>query len=413
MGCEALLRRRIRGNPIEPLLARFIDHLVGFGYSADASKAYVAAADHLGRWLGKRPLNARAARRYLEHHLPSCRCRPPSPRDARWNAGAVRHLLALAGKSPASPLVPEGFASRVLERYREHLARDRGLKADTIKCSMSQAARTLAHLRARDRHDLRLWTPERVQRHVLREVQGRAGSTGQAVTSRIRVFLRFLHREGLIGAELAKSVPTVPFWRRVPVPPTLTRQTIRRLLAAAAADRSPLGLRNRAIVLCLSELGVRASDLTALQLDGVDWAMRILRLRQVKDRQEMALPISPELALALKAYLERGRPDCAVPWVFVHHRAPAGKPLSPHGVRDVLRKLSAAAGLPTPIGSSHAFRRAFAGRMLAGGASLKQIADVLGHQSIDTTVRYTHSDVKALAKVALPWPDTPAREVRP
>jgi site-specific recombinase XerD len=323
----------------------------------------------------------------------------------------VHHLLTLAEQTAGMPPVVEGFAHEILKRYREYLTRERGVKPSTIRFSIRQARRTLSDLKARNPDDLRRWSPERLRRHVVREVQGYAGSTSQATTSRIRVFLSFLAREESIAPELATSVSTVPFWRRAMPRPPLADQTIKRLMSAAAADRTPQGLRNHAIILCLSELGIRASDLVGLELDGLDCAAGTLRLRHIKDRQETELPMSRRLASALKTYIKQGRPKCVAPWVFVHHRAPTGKQLSSHGVRDVLGKLSVSAGLPAPIQSTHAFRRAFAGRMLQAGASLKQIADVLGHQSINTTVRYTHTDIQALAKVALPWPAT--REALP
>jgi site-specific recombinase XerD len=408
MSRESFLYRRVAGNPIEPLLIRFVDLLIEKRYSASACISLVGAAGHFGRWLGRRPLNERIGQAYLTEHLVNCRCEGSAPCNRHWNGIAVRQLLTLEGIT--RPLMV-GFGGEVLRRYREYLSQERGLKANSIRYSLRQAKRTLSNLKVRTRQDLSRWTVQGVRSHLVLEVEGFAGSTAQVTVARMRVFLRFLHRERLIANDLASAVPTVPFWRRKSLPSTIDPQTLDQLVMAAASDRSSTGLRNYAIVLSLRELGLRASDLMSLELDHVDCPTRILRLRQAKGRQELVLPISRKLANAIESYLKRGRPACTTAWVFVRHRAPIGRQFTSAGVRNVLVALSMVAGLPTPIQSTHAFRRALATKMLQSGANLKQIADVLGHRSVNTTARYTHIDMASLSQVALPWPI--AGEVQP
>jgi integrase/recombinase XerD len=401
MNYQSFLYKRVEGNPIEPLLKRLVDHFLDKNYSTSSSVAYVAAANHFGNWLGKRPLNALMVQRYLTKHLPKCHCQGSAPCDPRWNRGALRHLLAIAG---LPSFVSKGFTDDLMEKYREYLRQERGLKVSSVRESIRQARRTAACLKAGCPSDLKQWTVKRVQQHTLREVRGYVGSTANVITTRIRSCLTFLYREKYLRLDLAKAVPKVPFWRRPTLPPTLDPETVKQLVEAAAADHTPQGLRNYAIILCLSELGVRAGDLMSLELDDIDWKAGTFGLRQVKQRREMQLPLSRKLVLALQAYVKRGRPACASKCVFVHDRAPIGKPLTAAGVSNILKKLSAAADLPTLVQSSHAFRRAFATKMLNAGATPKQIADVMGHQSINTTLRYARADMKALDQVILPWP---------
>lgn len=156
---------------------------------------------------------------------------------------------------------------------------------------------------------------------------------------------------------------------------------------------------------------MRASDVAGVEVDGLDLAAGVFRLRRPKQRQVTALPMSRRLAAAIRAYLRRGRPPCASSALFVVHRAPRGKALTSRGIRGVVRRRAAVAGLGHCIRGPQMIRHSAAGRWIRDGATLKQIADLLGHRSIDTTSIYAKVDLTALTKVALPWPTF--REVTP
>ena len=222
-------------------------------------------------------------------------------------------------------------------------------------------------------------------------------------------FLRFLLQDGLIRRDLAAAVPTVARWRLAPLPTTLRKEEITRL-AGAADLRTPLGRRDYAIVMCLSELGLRGSDVANLEIDGVDFGARVLRVRQRKEREAAVFPMTRRLCSALKAYLGHDRPVCTSAEVFVRHHAPVGKPLTSLGICQVVLRLACRAGLSRSRTRAHVLRRSFASRMLNAGATLKQIADFLGHTSIDTTTLYAKVDLATLSRVALPWPGR--KEVR-
>jgi site-specific recombinase XerD len=162
--------------------------------------------------------------------------------------------------------------------------------------------------------------------------------------------------------------------------------------------------------MCLSELGLRGSDVANLETDGVDFGAHVLRVRQRKEREAAVFPMTRRLCSALKAYLGHGRPRCESAAVFVRHHAPLGKPLTSLGICQVVLRLACRAGLRDRVHGAHVLRRSFASRMLNAGATLKQIADFLGHTSIDTTTLYTKVDLASLSRVALPWPGR--KEVR-
>jgi site-specific recombinase XerD len=202
---------------------------------------------------------------------------------------------------------------------------------------------------------------------------------------------------------LAGAVPAVARWRLASLPTTLRQDEVDRLVRAADL-KTPLGRRDHAMILCMSELGLRASDVAKLEIDAIDFGTNVLRLQQRKEREAAIMPMTPRLSSALKLYLHDGRPRCASTAVFVRHFAPLGKPITPVGICDATLRMASQAGLRDRVGGTHVLRRSLASRMLNAGATLKHIADFLGHKSIDTTSLYAKVDLATLSRVAMPWP---------
>jgi site-specific recombinase XerD len=253
------------------------------------------------------------------------------------------------------------------------------------------------------------WTPDRIECYVSGEARRYQPGTAHNIACAMRSLLRFLLQEGLIRRDLSTAVPTFAHWRLAALPETLGEEDIARLINMPDVQ-TPIGLRDRAMLLCMSELGLRASEVAGLELDGVDLKTNVLRLRRSKRREVMEVPMTRKLAGALKAYLRNGRPTCTSREVFVLHHPPVGKSLSPRTICGMVWSLGRRSGLQRQI-SAHVFRHSVASRMLSAGARLKQIADLLGHQSIDTTTIYAKVDLNALAEVALPWAGD--KEVQP
>ena len=142
-----------------------------------------------------------------------------------------------------------------------------------------------------------------------------------------------------------------------------------------------------------------------LEIDGIDFDAQVLRLRQRKEREAAVFPMTRRLCSALKTYLRHDRPACTSTAVFIQHRAPLGT--AAHFPRNLPRgscDWHAGQADVHRVGGTHVLRRSLASRMLAAGATLKQIADFLGHTSIDTTTLYAKVDLITLSRVALPWP---------
>jgi site-specific recombinase XerD len=392
-------------------LKRYADYLVSRGYAATGVRESVRVIEHFSHWLGRRSLSRKTVQEFLRRHLPLCRCETPVIRQLYRNRLALHRLLAISQpRVEKRRSLPPGFVGDLLRRYQEHLISVRGLAAGTVRNRLRSAGTMLKRLRVRRASQLAAWTPQRIEEYVAGEARRHEPSTAHSVATATRSLLRFLLHKGLISHDLATAVPRFAYWRLAPLPETLREEELAQLLNTPAAD-TPIGLRDRAILLCLSELGLRAAEVAGLELDRVDLVSGLLQVRRSKRGGLTTLPIPRRLSKALKDYLRHGRPTSTSRTVFVAHWPPdIGKPIRPVTISVLVKRWAARAGLRKDFGAAHVLRHSLASRMLGAGASLRQIADVLGHRSIDTTTIYAKVDLNALSQVGLPWPD--AKEVQ-
>lgn len=157
-------------------------------------------------------------------------------------------------------------------------------------------------------------------------------------------------------------------------------------------------------MLCLGSLGLRAAEVAGLHLEDLDWRASTVHVRTRKTRRGDVLPMPRDVGQALVAYLRDGRPTAEDRHVFLVERS--GAPLRARAIRDVVRAALRRAGIAGLASTgSHVLRHTLATRMIRHGATLKEIADVLGHRCLDTTTIYAKVDLPALADVGLPWPE--------
>ncbi len=233
---------------------------------------------------------------------------------------------------------------------------------------------------------------------------GRYGpATTQLETSSLRSFFRFARATGARADRLEDAVPTVPRRRLTSLPRYLEATQFAKLLASLDGA-SPLALRDRGILLCVARLGLRASEVARLQLEDIDWRNATVRVVTRKTGHGAMLPLPADLGRALAAYLQQGRPDTKARQVFVLHRQHAGAPINGNLVGDAVKRSLEHAGIDAPMRGSNLLRHSLASELLGHGATMKEIADVMGHSSLVTTSIYASVDVKALREVSLPWP---------
>jgi len=230
-----------------------------------------------------------------------------------------------------------------------------------------------------------------------------SGSWQNDLCSYIRVFLRYLRCCGIIHADLDRTVPKLRKWRLSNVPRHLPWEDVQKLIASVDTSK-PTGLRDKAVLLVIAVLGLRNQEVRSLKVADIFWRTAEIRLRETKSRRERALPLPQEVGSAIANYLIQGRPRVSVPQVFLRHLTPVGPITSTHGVGDIVKKHLLRTGIQASNHGAHLLRHSLATRMVNHAVPIKQIADMLGHASIDTTAIYTKVDTTHLAAVALPFP---------
>jgi integrase len=175
-------------------------------------------------------------------------------------------------------------------------------------------------------------------------------------------------------------------------------------LIATCDGRSARSLRDRAIILLLVRLGLRAGDVVRLRLADIEWASGTLRVLG-KSRYEVRLPLPQDVGDAVLRYLERCTKADTTDRVFVRNIAPFRPFVSNHCVSGVVKRALRRAGIVAPVKGAHLLRHTAATQMLRQGVPLDQIGLVLRHRGIDTTARYAKVDVGLLQQIAQPWPE--------
>jgi site-specific recombinase XerD len=226
--------------------------------------------------------------------------------------------------------------------------------------------------------------------------------TVELVATSLRSFFRFLRTEGLRADRLEDAVPMMPH-RRNGLVRHLDHESLERLILSLELS-SARDLRDRAIILCVSTLGLRASEVVRLRLEDIDWRAAAVRIRARKTGHGAVLPLTDQVGRAVADYLEHGRPQTTTREVFVLHRLRPGAPISDSIVGRAVGRALDNAGIEAPTRGANLLRHSLATGLLARGVGLGQIAGLLGHSSLATTRIYAAVDMAALRQVALPWP---------
>lgn len=226
-------------------------------------------------------------------------------------------------------------------------------------------------------------------------------STGSAKgrVAELRSVLRFLYLQGLTSLQLGTAVPPVGGWRLATVPPLMRRAKVQQLLEDCRPG-TPVIVRDRAIILLVTRLGLRSIEIDRMRLEDVDWRAGEIVVRG-EGRREDRLPLPVDVGEALVDYLKVRHGDRDERHLFLICRAPRG-PIRTDLVGDVLQRACQRAGVPT-VGP-HRLRHALAGELLRQGADLVAISQVLRHQDLATIALYAKVDLAALRQVAHAWP---------
>ena len=396
-------------SPLALYVDAYVDHLTRGDYATTTIQEHMRCLAHLAQWMCQvgcdiSELDECAVDHFLNEHLPGCDCPEPVCRNRCDLKATCRHLLRVLREKGviAEPTTAGGPIEEELHGFDEYMHRVRGLAEETRRNRIRIVRRLLRACFAGQPTMIYTLQPAQVRQFLAKELERRDSSShASALTSALRAYLRFRRACGDRVDPLLGVIASPAHWGLASLPRSLSDEEIERLLASFTPDLSS-PLRGYAMVRCALDLGLRVGEIAKLALADIDWQAGTLKLQRTKSRREDLLPLPPTTGEAIAAYLRFERPVSINPVVFARHMAPYDVPIGPNAVGKVIGRAYRRIGLTH--GRTHALRHALARHLVESGGSIKEVADVLRHRSLNTSLIYAKLDTPRLGAVALPWP---------
>ena len=390
---------------LDTYLADYAVFLVKQHYSAESIRGYRSEAEHFAAWirisrLRWADLTGEHVAQYAGH---DCRCPVYRKRGrlaghfgpVRRARGARRFLGFLRDRNILPPTDRREHHDDRLQAYEAWLKSHCGATNATIRRYCGEIKRCLPML---DEPEL----DAAIVRRVVSDRIIQAPGSASLIVVIVRSYLRFLISRTKCPPALLHAFPPIRRYRLGSLPRYLDEPTIERIIGSCKTDTA-VEIRDKAIILLLARLGLRAGDVCQLRLTDIDWSGGYL-LVSGKGRRTERLPLPQDAGDAILDYLERARPKIVEQRLFLRVQPPF-RPFSASaeisGIVARVLDRGAITGVPT---SSHTFRHSLATRMLRAGAGLEAVGTVLRHRSPATTAVYAKVDVPMLLKVAQDWP---------
>jgi site-specific recombinase XerD len=228
-------------------------------------------------------------------------------------------------------------------------------------------------------------------------------SSRGSLMTRIRTFFKYLeHEYGVSHPEVFRIPLSSPAWKLSGVPECISEPDVKRLLSSY--DRTTnVGIRDYAIVRCCTDLALRCAEAANLSIGDFDWPEGVVTIQSTKSKTARKLPIPMRVGKAIERYLKEARPLTKQQTLFVRFRHEQGQPMGTSQIRETIRRAAMRAGLDSFHGP-HTLRHKAARDMITNGISIKTIADILGHESVETTLIYTKVNISGMSRVSGEWP---------
>lgn len=400
-------RRWLSSSVIASVEEEYVAHLRAGRYHPNTVRVYLACVAHFAKWaseadVGLILIDEAAQQQFLDAHLPFCTCRPPVRKLRHELRAAIRHLLhVLRAQGQIPPAEQKDRLSSELAAFDRHM-RDVGGLADTTRRQRIQIVRRLLLERfGNSEIDPEKLDPAHVRRFILGEGRGWSAGAVCVAGGAVGCYLKFRKMLGDDVGKLVREVPRVAHWRLAALPDVLSPAQIDAVLASFD-DRLPSRRRAYAMVRCITDLGLRCSEVAKLRIDDVDWRNGIIRIARTKTHFTDSLPLPTATGDAIADYLRHERPQTNSRAIFVRHVAPYDVPIKAGAAKHAVIAAFARCGWHRT--DPRVLRHSIASRLLRDGTPMKHIADILRHQSLDTSKIYTKIDLHRLSAVALPWP---------
>lgn len=389
---------------LEDFIARCGDE----GYCCDTLRRYHSSCRHILMWLHRSRIsiadvNTQILERFVHH---DCVC-PGSFRSLCQHVPG-RHYdypfrsflqhLEKTGIVSVQSTASENPTDPAMEPFADWLRRHRGIGDKSIRRHCLHVASLVSVLG----RDPRSYDAARIRQALLEQYRGVSKNYAQTLAGSMRMYLRYLSANDVCSPLLINAVPAAPSWKLASLPRYIGPEDVEHVITCCDVTK-PAGLRDRAILLLLARLALRAGDIVAMRLEDIDWRNALVRVCGKSKRQE-SLPLPQDAGDAILDYVENARPQSAESHVFLRTRAPYRRLAESGSVTNVVKYALKRAGLEEvrPQGAC-LFRHSAATNMLRSGKSLEAISTVLRHKSMDTTTIYAKTDKPMLLEVAQPW----------
>jgi integrase/recombinase XerD len=396
--------KRLRNGALGKEMDRIAAHFFDIGYKPASAKIYIGRlgsfSEFARRYAGAATIDQEVIDRFI------LSLQTPSPRIAARTA--IEHARRVAPErfsTPCRHTAPDPHGP-LLAAYLDHLRRVRGLEPKTCEGLLTGARRVLVWLEGHlPDQPLAAMTGE----HVLGLMQHLLSLSANdhsrsSTTSYVRSFLRFLRWAELNSQDLVRFVPRTPCWRLAHLPPRLAWEDVRRAIDAIDAT-SPVGVRDRALLLLLATTGLRNKELRLLELQDIHWRTAEVLVRRTKGKRDRVVPLLDEAGAALADYVLHARPKTAYPQVFLSYAPPPRPFKCPASISRIVRSRLEQGGIElSGAAGAHLLRHSLATQLVQQRRPINEVADLLGHRSIDTTAIYVKVALPQLADVALPFP---------
>ena len=317
--------------------------------------------------------------------------------------GPVEQLLALilpefVGRGRSRRIIKEPFVSQA-PGFFPYLREERGLRETTIaqyRHWLVCLDDYLSRIQLEALHEL---SPAVLSAFVIDTAREMSKNTMTGLCCSLRVFLRYLHREGLVGRDLALSIEAPQQRRLASIPRSISWDEV-RLMLEAVDQRTAVGKRDYAILLLLISYGLRAREVAALTLEDIDWERERLLVPERKAGHCTAYPLSAVVGEALLVYLKEVRPKTTERQIFFRAHAPY-TPLHWNVIGNRATYYLRKAGIRVHRPGSHTLRHTCVQRLIDAEFPLKTIGDYVGHGSPRSTEIYSKVAIETLREVAL------------
>jgi integrase/recombinase XerD len=405
-GCLRQIPRYMDPGILGIFVEEFTNQLTTLGHTRLTVANYGDAARHFAEWLRRSEIvlvdvDDGVIARFARHR---CKCsgnRQSHHLSIKYVRRVGRFVCFLIERGVAKATAPSISAAvneRVAE-FQDWLRHHRGISERTVDRHGRMVMRLLPGLG----NDPGMYDAKIIRRVVLTEARRSSRPYLKTMTTALRGYLRFLAAHRVCRPWLDRAVPTIPQWRLSALPRYLPPADIERLIASCDLTKLQ-GIRDKAILLLLARLGLRAGDILGMRLDDIAWDEGTLRVRG-KGRREVRLPLPQDAGDALLNYLENARPLVDDDRMFLRSRAPYRPFAGPCVISGVVDLALKRAGITdAPSRGANLLRHSAATGMLRAGATLDAVGAVLRHRSADMTAHYAKVDVVMLRQIAQAWP---------